>query len=373
MHDKRFQSSGLNSHFQQDNSAFHTYVQHMRTMIAATRTDLNQHNKEYIINANAPFELQPTKIPCKNGVILVHGLLDSPYSLRALAQHLHKQGFWVRSLLLPGHGSVPGDLLTTTYQDWLAAARYAVMSLSDRVDNIYYVGFSTGGALGIHLAQQQLPIKKLILLAPALKIKNPLACTSGWARWWRCLGARSQWLIQTQDNDYTRYESITLNAIYQVYALTRLIEQHNRTQSLDIPILVVSTTDDEVVSHRAIVKFMQQQHNSQNRLLIYGNHTEPSKVTTVTRTSAYPAEKILDFSHLALVIPPTDPHYGRQGDYQDIRHYQGIRKFLVHSQQGERYRGATSLYNLRHYHLQRLTYNPDFNNMLTYIDRFIAE
>jgi alpha-beta hydrolase superfamily lysophospholipase len=37
--------------------------------------------------------------------LLIHGLTDSPYSMKALAESLHSRGFEVTVLRLPGHGA----------------------------------------------------------------------------------------------------------------------------------------------------------------------------------------------------------------------------------------------------------------------------
>jgi hypothetical protein len=39
--------------------------------------------------------------------LLMHGLTDSPYSMKALAESLHTRGFEVTVLRLPGHGTLP--------------------------------------------------------------------------------------------------------------------------------------------------------------------------------------------------------------------------------------------------------------------------
>ena len=373
MQDKRFQISGLNSHFPQDIHSFQQHITQSRHMIAATRTDLNQKNHNYVIDANAPFELQPKTPDGKNGVLLVHGLYDSPYSLRALAHHFQQQNFLVRVLLLPGHGSVPGDLLDVTYQDWIDAVHFGVNSFSDRVENVYYVGFSTGGTLGIYLAQQQLPLKGLILFAPAIKIKSPLVRLSTFSRYWRCLGAKSQWYTQAQDQDYSRYESITFNSIEQIYRLTQLIRENNRQQKINSAILSISSADDEVINHNTVLRFMRQQNHPENRTLVYTKNTTQTPQQCMLRNSHYPNENIVDFSHQSLLIPPEDSHYGRQGDYQDFRHYQGLGRFLAPASQETIYKGAASLRNIRQHYLNRLTYNPDFNHVLVCIDEFIKE
>ena len=51
---------------------------------------------------NRSFEFEGTG---KAGVLLLHGMSDSPYSLRALGEALHEAGHHVVGLRLPGHGA----------------------------------------------------------------------------------------------------------------------------------------------------------------------------------------------------------------------------------------------------------------------------
>ena len=51
------------------------------------------------------------------GVLLLHGLTDSPYSLRALGQRLHAEGYHVLGLRFPGHGTAPSGLLEIPTQE----------------------------------------------------------------------------------------------------------------------------------------------------------------------------------------------------------------------------------------------------------------
>ena len=44
------------------------------------------------------------------GVLLLHGMSDSPYSLRTLGESLNRPGYWVIALRLPGHGTIPSGL-----------------------------------------------------------------------------------------------------------------------------------------------------------------------------------------------------------------------------------------------------------------------
>ena len=57
---------------------------------------------------NRTFEVVPPAP--RGGVLLVHGLSDSPYSMRALAERLGDEGYYALALRMPGHGAVPGGL-----------------------------------------------------------------------------------------------------------------------------------------------------------------------------------------------------------------------------------------------------------------------
>ena len=103
-------------------------------------------------NLNASFELLPDEEEIKGGVLLVHGLTDSPYHLKAIGEIFFDNGFYVIGLRLPGHGTVPGGLLNVTWEEWYSAvkfgARMVLGKIENRKDSKFYVGgFSTGGAL----------------------------------------------------------------------------------------------------------------------------------------------------------------------------------------------------------------------------------
>ena len=71
-------------------------------------------------NWNRSFEWIPEDI--RGGALLLHGLTDSPYSMRKLAEILYAQGFYVLVLRMPGHGTIPAALTKVTWQDWQAAS-----------------------------------------------------------------------------------------------------------------------------------------------------------------------------------------------------------------------------------------------------------
>ena len=178
-------------------------------------------NADTIIQANSPKQHIPAQ-PAKNGILLIHGLLDSPFLLQGLYEHFKTQGYVVRSLLLPGHGTVPGDLLDVNLESWLQASEFAVKQFESEVENLYLLGFSTGASLALYHAYQGANIKGLILFAPALKFVNRLAALTRWLP--------GNWLRLAPETDFAKYQSIPNNAVYQVYRLSRKLITFSQNQ-----------------------------------------------------------------------------------------------------------------------------------------------
>ena len=100
-------------------------------------------NRSFVLEADEP----------QAGVLLLHGLSDSPYSLRAFGQRLHAEGYTVVWLRLPGHGTSPCALANVSWQDWTAAVQVAMQGLRGRLPPdvpILMGGYSNGGALTVH-------------------------------------------------------------------------------------------------------------------------------------------------------------------------------------------------------------------------------
>lgn len=105
-------------------------------------------------NWNRTYELFPDG-PIRGGVLLLHGLTDSPYSLRHVAEIYRRRGFYALGLRLPGHGTVPAALLDAGWDDWRAAVKVGARAVRERVGPsmpFHVVGYSNGGALALQYA-----------------------------------------------------------------------------------------------------------------------------------------------------------------------------------------------------------------------------
>lgn len=364
-----FKPSGLNTTFHGGGGSFQDYITHVQNFIRLARIDLTPENSNQIINANSPFEFRP-KNPTKNGILLIHGLYDSPYSLRAIGRYFCERGFLVRSVLLPGNGTVPGDLTHVHYQDWIKATQYGVDSFRNEVEEVYLLGFSLGGALAIHYAiLHPNSIKKLFLFAPALKSRR---IEAGFLiRVYQLLSYVDKsycWYQVVKQSSYARYECYPTNAAYQAYELMKETRKLTLKNTLEMPIFMALSADDESIDVKTVLDFFRAQKNPDNTLLLYTNaETDAKESKIIYRKSAFPHERIIDLAHTSLINPPEDVHYGKNGEFKDFQHYSND----LTKNPGEIYFGSILKKNLKKYVIQRLSFNPDFPEMLKIINNFL--
>lgn len=217
---------------------------------------------------NRSFELLPAHI--EGGALLLHGLTDSPYSMRAIARALFDRGYYVLALRMPGHGTVPAALAQATWQDWMAATRLGARAVRSRIGAdapLLMVGYSNGAALSVKhqldaLGDASLPrADRIVPMSPMMGI-SPSAALA------RLLGrlsfipyfAKSAWTeVQPEFNPF-KFNSFPLNCAVQTRALTEEINrgiarlEANGGLARMPPILAFQSLLDSTVSTRAVVR-----------------------------------------------------------------------------------------------------------------------
>jgi alpha-beta hydrolase superfamily lysophospholipase len=311
------------------------------------------------------------------GVLLLHGMSDSPYSLHNLGSSLNRSGAWVIGLRLPGHGTAPSGLVDVRWQDMAAAVKIAMRHLRGRVGTapIYMVGYSNGGALAVHyslaaLDDESLPrAEKLVLVSPAIGVSKVAVLAVWQSRLGTLLGLdKLAWNSLLLEYDPYKYGSFAVNAGDQVHRLTAEIQSlFDARSDEDLrqfpPVLAFQSVVDATVSTTALVKglFSRLPENGHELVLfdinrhvqveqlmfkdpraavadvlkntdatfdlrVLTNENEVSTgiaikhrrageaaIETVATDMAWPQDAY-SLSHIALPIPATDPLYGYRPD-----------------------------------------------------------
>ncbi|WP_009631794.1 alpha/beta hydrolase [Synechocystis sp. PCC 7509] len=116
--------------------------------------------------------------PKQNAIVLVHGLTDSPYFMKAIAKRFYAMGFNVLLPLLPGHGlKIPDSQIdTVTFSQWLDEVNFAIDCATGLGEQISIGGLSAGANLATYKAitDSQHINGALFLFAGALDIHDPI-------------------------------------------------------------------------------------------------------------------------------------------------------------------------------------------------------
>lgn len=217
---------------------------------------------------NRSYVLEPDGPPI-GAVVLLHGLTDSPYSLRHIARRYRDLGYVAIGLRTPGHGTVPAALTADTWEDWLAATRLAVREARRRVGPgapLHLVGYSAGGTLALKYALDAIEDPhltrpdRIVLISPMIGI-NAFARFAGLAALPALLPpfAKAAWLNVVPEFNPFKYNSFPVNAARQAYRLTAALQAQLQRLSADgriknlAPVLTFQSSMDFTVSARAVV------------------------------------------------------------------------------------------------------------------------
>lgn len=312
------------------------------------------------IEWNAPREWRPDAAPTR-GILLVHGLGDSPWSFNDVGQQLARQGFLVRTVLLPGHGSKPADMLDVTLGQWQQVVREQTQILQREVPTVYLGGFSTGANLVLDYAYEHPEIAGLVLFSPAFKPENTYAWLTQYIGWFR------PWLAKPDDGvrpmqTPVRYLNVPTNGFAQFYRSALLAQKHLKQAPYDKPVFVAITQHDSVLDTAFVLDTFNTRFNHpDSRLIWYGDNPATAAKTprVLVRNDFLPEYRIAQFSHMGLMFSPDDPLYGKDGNQRicwNGQETEAMRKCLDgepvwYSDWGHREPGKV---------FARLTYNPYF-------------
>lgn len=348
----------------------------------------------------------------KGAILLLHGMSDSPYSLRALGATLNTDGYHVLALRMPGHGTAPSGLRHLHWQDMAAATELGMRHLAAQPElPLHIIGYSTGASLALNYTltaltdTQQPRVASLVLISPAVRVhslsrlagvKDALSIVPGLAEW--------AYMPVMKEFDPYKYNSFATNAASQVYKLTNEIGRKLETLSPTAaarmpPILVLKSAVDSTVSNGAVVDHLLSalpRHHHElvlfdiNRnaavtstLLVddpgpltarleadgalpfavtFVTNENPNSVNLIARykppQSLHPSKTetldlawptgLVSLSHVALTFPPNDPLYGNDAPINESEIFLGDMAI----------KGELGLIKLPADWLLRLRYNP---------------
>ncbi len=236
------------------------FSRYRRNSVSDPDTFAQNYNRSYVLEPEGP-------VRC--GVLLVHGLTDSPYSMRHLGEQYAAAGCFALVQRMPGHGTVPLGLVQTDWQDWRAAVALGAAAVRDRIPAdapLFLAGYSNGGALVLGHALDALDDETLAA-ADGLMLFSPMIGVTPFSRL-ADLGnvltrfeyfAQFAWLDIVPEFDPFKYNSFPKNAGYQTFLVTRALRERLRQLESEgrlaeiPPTLTFQSLVDATVSTPAVV------------------------------------------------------------------------------------------------------------------------
>ena len=236
-------------------------------------------------NWNRTFELSPAG-PVRGGVLLVHGLTDSPYSVKAVAEIYRDAGFSALCLRMPGHGTVPGALTEAKWEDWRAAVRLGARHVRTRIGAglpFHLVGYSNGGALAVQYALDALEVGSLpkpdrvVLLSPMIGV----SAAARFAKYIAWVGAipyfaQSRWLDIVPEYIPFKYDSFPAYAGRQTAEVTGAVQsavrravKSGRIRELPPILAFVSLVDSTVETWATIDRLYAKLPSNGSALVLF--------------------------------------------------------------------------------------------------------
>ncbi|MGF1900964.1 lysophospholipase [Aliivibrio sifiae] len=340
-------------------SSFQQYMDETKQWLAEHRV-FKSNDQEKELAVNLPFEIKPNK-PNGKGVLLVHGLGDSPFSFTDVAQHLADQGYLVRSILLPGHGSKVADLMLPSLEDWQNVVHHHTQLLKEQTEEVWLGGYSTGANLVTSEALKDSDIEGLLLFSPAFK---PGSSTVKFAK---IASYFVTWADQDPETNPIRYNSLPMHGAAVYYDTAKIVQQDLEGKKYTKPVFMIASEGDHVIDTTfATSVFETQFTNVKNHLVWQGENTFPANNAT-TFSMNRPDLKIVDGSHMGLLFSPNNPEYGEKGTVRICSNGQTEEQELA-CEEGDNV--WFSSYGIREEGkiFARLTYNPYFKQSMQILD-----
>ena len=381
----------------------------------------------YEQNWNKSFELIPSEI--KGGVLLLHGLSDSPFSFKYLSDLFYNKGYYVLAMRMPGHGTTPSSLFRISWKDWLAAAKVGAKHVAGKIKTnqpFVICGYSNGAPIALHYAfdsQIEKTLRepdRIFLFSPAIGITK-FSILSKWLQRLSFLPyfQKSKWQSINQEYDPFKYNSFPLDASMQSNKITKSLKTKilnaSKKNKLKLPPITTfqSIIDSTVVEkdltdilygnlqendHELILFDVNKKtlafnflNDTNQKLLqeLLTNDSLPYKLRIITNKNSSTIEivskhkqpfspevketdlflswpkGVYSLSHISLLFPADDPLYGTEPAKTSADPNLNLGNIEI--------RGEPALLKLPIGRLMRLRCNPFFKYMNQVIERTLIE
>lgn len=184
----------------------------------------------------------------EHALLMIHGFTGSAAHLRPLGERLHRMGYTVRGINLPGHATRMEDMRACTWLDWLQAAKNEFAALKEKYPKVSVAGLSMGGVLSLLLAEQ-MDVTAAVTLSAPMAVQNKLMPLARLASpfmpvtWWKSRPADGVQLDPRYDLGYAGFPTRSAADLSRLIRMAR-----HDLYAVTCPLLVVQSHGDETIA-----------------------------------------------------------------------------------------------------------------------------
>ncbi|MCX5771571.1 MAG: alpha/beta fold hydrolase [Candidatus Hydrogenedentes bacterium] len=223
------------------------------------RTDARQPRDDAgLLIGAAPRDLGSPNAEC--AVLLVHGYLGCGNNFGPLPERLAENGFRVRVMLLPGHGTSPRELAKVSRTQLISAVLEEIDRIRPNHKRLILVGHSMGGTL-CTLAAAQRQIDGLVLAAPYFGVTSHWYYALKPETWAKITGPLVPWLykgqqmVQVNKPDarphIVSYRWVPASSVNNLMGLAELANNPGLLAKILCPVLLIHSRNDQAASPKA--------------------------------------------------------------------------------------------------------------------------
>lgn len=208
-------------------------------------------------------------------VIFIHGILEGPNQFKPLAKIALNKGYSISAILLDGHGKSGEDFANSSLEKWVKCVDEEILRYKEKYESIILVGHSMRATLSIlsYLGYKD-KVKGIVAISTPMHIRVKLNMAISSIK--IAIGKIDEDDILT-NHAYNAFSVDRCSLLTYLRWLPRYIDLFNliikSRNSLDkakIPMLVVHTMRDELVSNRSL-KVFKKKLNNQNKIVCLQN------------------------------------------------------------------------------------------------------
>ena len=302
--------------FEDNGEPFEEYKRLLSDYLTVNTPSQPEYSTKEIVELNLPYLLNPHPEQCsrapKMAAMMIHGLYSSPAMMRDMAEHLANNCVQVRSILLPGHGTKPGDLTAveaSTILNQVSVRTHEFISATPDTAR-FLIAHSYGGLLSALLASRyQSDIHGMVLYSPAFFISKraPLSARLG-----------DHLFTYIPNNDFGRLSPVAYltQSVHSAKVLFEHLDMLSATKKIDTPTKLVISEHDEVTQADGVLSYARKKLSNLETTILTNDPNRAQKKYGSRFSyalSASPESKIVSMSHLGYFVKPDNPLYTGKG------------------------------------------------------------